>query len=64
MAFINNLEFKAQLFIIRFGVLPLHLNMFSTSDVKELIINHDFRIIEAEKIFFGMTSVFIVARKL
>ena len=64
MAFKNSLEFKAYLFSKRLGVLPLHLNMFSTNDVKELIGNHNFQIIEAEKIFFGITSIFIVARKL
>ena len=64
MAFKNSLVFKASLFIKRLGILPLHLNMFSTNDVKELIDNHNFQIIEAEKIFFGITSIFIVARKL
>ena len=64
MAFKNSLEFKAYLFIKKLGILPLHLNMFSTNDVKELIDNHNFQIIEAEKIFFGITSSFIVAKKL
>jgi ubiquinone/menaquinone biosynthesis C-methylase UbiE len=64
MAFKNSLEFKAYLFSKRLGILPLHLNKFSTNDVKELMGNHDFQIIEAEKIFYGMTSIFIVARKL
>jgi len=64
MAFKNSLEFKAYLFSKRLGILPLHLNMFSTNDVKELMGNHNFQIIEAEKIFFGITSIFIVAKKL
>ena len=64
MAFKNSLEFKAYLFSKRLGILPLHLNMFSTNDVKELMSNHNFQIIEAEKIFFGITSIFIVAKKL
>jgi ubiquinone/menaquinone biosynthesis C-methylase UbiE len=64
MAFKNCLEFKASLFIIRLGILPLHLNMFTANDVKELIDNNNFRIIEAEKIFFGISSIFIVARRL
>jgi ubiquinone/menaquinone biosynthesis C-methylase UbiE len=64
MAFKNRLEFKAYLFMKRLGILPLHLNIFSINDVKELIENHNFQIIEAEKIFFGMTSSFIIARKL
>lgn len=64
MVFKNRLEFKGYLFIKRLGILPLHLNMFSTNDVKELINHHNFQIIEAEKIFFGMTSIFIVAKRL
>jgi len=64
MAFKKRLEFAAYLLIKRLGILPLHLNMFSTNDVKELIDNHNFQIIEAEKIFFGITSSFIVAKKL
>jgi len=64
MAFKNSLEFKAYLFSKRLGILPLHLNKFSTNDVKELMGNHNFHIIEAEKIFFGITSIFIVAKKL
>jgi ubiquinone/menaquinone biosynthesis C-methylase UbiE len=64
MAFKNSLEFKAYLFSKRLGILPLHLNMFSTNDVKELMGNHNFQIIEAEEIFFGITTIFIVAKKL
>jgi len=60
----NSLVFTGSLFVKRLGVLPLHINMFSFNDVKELITNHNFQIIESEKIFFGMTSSFIVARKL
>jgi len=64
MASKNSVEFTAYLFIKRLGILPLHLNMFSTNDMKELIDNHNFQIIEAEKIFFGITSIFIVAKRL
>ncbi len=64
MAFKNSLEFKSYLFIKKLGIFPLHLNMFSTYDVRELINNHNFQIIEAEKIFFGITSIFIVAKRL
>ena len=63
MAFKNIVEFKTFLFSKKLGIFPLHLNMFSTNDVKELIGNHNFQIIESEKIFFGITSVFIVAKK-
>ena len=64
MEFRNKIEFKIFLISKRLGIMPLHLNIFSTNDVKELMGKHNFQIIEAETIFSGMTSVFIVARKL
>lgn len=63
MAFKNRLEYIAYLLSKRLGIMPLYLNRFSAEDVQKLMGNHDFQIVEAEKIFFGMTSVFIVARK-
>jgi len=64
MAFKNSLEFKAYLLLKKFGVFPLHLNMFKTNDVENLIANQNFEIIEAEKIFHGISISYIVARKL
>ena len=64
MTFKTSLEFESYRFIKRLGIFPLHLNMFNTYDVRELINNHNFQIIEAEKIFFGITSIFIVAKRL
>jgi hypothetical protein len=62
------LEFPERAQALRFSkipwALPLHLNMLSTNDVKELIDNNNFQMLEAEKIFFGMTSVFILAMRL
>lgn len=60
----NRFEFKIFLLSKRLGLMPLHLNIFSTNDVKELMGKHNFQIIETETLFSGMTSVFIVARKL
>jgi len=63
MAFKNSIEFKAYLLIKRLGIFPLHLNMFKTNDVEKLIVNQDFKIVEAEKIFQGISISYIVARK-
>ena len=63
MAFKTKLRFSALHIIKRLGIFPLHLNMFKFSDVEELIANKNFDIVKAEKIFYGMTLSFIVARK-
>ena len=63
MAFKNRLEFSSYLFIKKLGIFPLHMNMFTTSDV-ENIVNSKFQIIEAQKIFHGISISFIVAKKL
>ena len=63
MAFKNRLEFTTYLFMKRLGIFPLHLNMFMTSDIEQLINSQNFNIVKAEKIFNGMTISFIVAEK-
>ncbi|UCH15227.1 MAG: class I SAM-dependent methyltransferase [Bacteroidales bacterium] len=63
MALKNRLEFKAYLIMKRFGIFPLHLNLYKTADVEKLIENQDFKIVESEKIFHLITASFIVARK-
>ena len=64
MAFKNRLEFSAYLFIKSLGIFPLHLNRLKTNDVENLIVNGKFQIVNAEKIFHGITISFIIARKL
>ena len=63
MAFKNSIKFKAYLLIKRLGIFPLYLNMFKANDVEELIANQNFQIVEAEKIFHGISISYIVARK-
>ena len=63
MAFKNSLEFRTYLLLKKLGMFPLHLNMFNTASVEKLIVNQDFHIVEAEKMFDGITSSFIIARK-
>jgi len=64
MAIKNRLEFSAYLLIKRLGFFPIHVNMFKTNDVENLVVNENFQIVQAEKIFYGITISFIVARKL
>jgi len=64
MDFKTRLEFTVYFIMKRLGIFPLHLNMFKTSDVEQLINRQNFRIVKAEKLFFnGMTISFIVAEK-
>jgi len=64
MDFKTRLEFTTYRFMKRLGIFPLHLNMFTTSDIEQLINRQNFNIVKAEKLFFnGMTISFIVAEK-
>ncbi len=64
MDFKTRLEFTTIRFMKRLGIFPLHLNMFKTSDVEQLINSQNFNIVKAQKLFFnGMTISFIVAEK-
>jgi ubiquinone/menaquinone biosynthesis C-methylase UbiE len=64
MEFKTRLEFTTYFFMRRLGIFPLHLNMFKTSDIEQLINRQNFNIIKADKLFFnGMTISFIVAEK-
>jgi ubiquinone/menaquinone biosynthesis C-methylase UbiE len=64
MDFKTRLEFTTYFFMKRLGIFPLHLNMFKTSDIEQLINRQNFNIVKAEILFFnGMTISFIVAEK-
>ena len=65
MNFKTRLEFTTYRVMKRLRIFPLHLNMFTTSDVEQLINRQNFNIVKAEILFFnGMTISFIVAEKL
>jgi 2-polyprenyl-3-methyl-5-hydroxy-6-metoxy-1,4-benzoquinol methylase len=64
MDFKSRFEVTTVLFMKRLGIIPLHLNMYMPADVEKLIEAHNFQIVEAEKIYHGITASFIVARKL
>jgi ubiquinone/menaquinone biosynthesis C-methylase UbiE len=64
MDFKTRIAFTTYRFMKRLGIFPLHLNMFKTSDIEQLINSQNFNIVKAEKLFFnGMTISFIVAEK-
>lgn len=64
MNFKTRFEFTAFRILRLLGMFPLHLNMFTTSDVKKLLIRNSFHIVKGEKLFFnGMTINFIIAEK-
>ena len=63
MTFRTRVSLSTYLFMKRIGAFPLHLNMFTTSDIEKLIRNQNFNIVKTEKMFNGMTISFIVAEK-
>ncbi len=63
MNFKTRIQFLISLWMKKLGMLPLHLNMFKSQDVENLINNSNFRVIKSENIFDGMTISFIVAKK-
>lgn len=64
MNFKTRLEFTTYRFMKLLKIFPLHLNMFNTADVEQLISQQHFNILKSENLFFnGMTISFIVAEK-
>ena len=59
----NRIEFLLYAIIKRLGIFPIHLNMFTTTDVEKLIRDSQFEILESEQMFNGITISFIVAQK-
>ncbi len=59
----NRLTFSAYLFVMKIGILPMHLELMCARDVEALIRHGNFHIVESQTIFHGMTIEFIVARK-
>ena len=47
----------------RLGIFPLHLNMFKSSDIENIIMAQNFKLIESEKIKDEIPAIFIIARK-
>ncbi len=64
MDWLTRFGFTVFRFMKLLGIFPLHLNMFKTSDVKQILTRSNFKIIETEELFsHGMTVSFIVAEK-
>jgi ubiquinone/menaquinone biosynthesis C-methylase UbiE len=63
MAFKKSIEVKSYLLMQKLGIFPLHLNIFTTTDVEKLMTDQGFRIIEAERIFHEISISFVVAER-
>jgi hypothetical protein len=63
MAMKPRIEVIMYILMNRLGISPLYLNMFKSSDVKKIIEDQNFQIIETEKIKDGIPAIFIIARK-
>jgi ubiquinone/menaquinone biosynthesis C-methylase UbiE len=63
MALKNRLQFSTYMLVKRLGLFPLHLNMYTTGDVEHLITRQNFELLQADKMFHGISISYIVARK-
>jgi len=63
MDFKNRLNIATMRFLKRLGVFPLHLNLFRTEDVEQLLKDHNFKIIGSERISHEIPACFIIAAK-
>ncbi len=63
MALKSRLEFSLFFLIKKLGLFPLHLNMFKTSDIEEIIGRNNFTLENAEQLFHGISISFVVGRK-
>lgn len=64
MAFSNKFQMYFYLLLSKTGMIPINLNRFKFYELDELIANGNFQIIKTEKIFYKMSSYFIVAKKI
>jgi 2-polyprenyl-3-methyl-5-hydroxy-6-metoxy-1,4-benzoquinol methylase len=58
----SRIEFSLYMFVKKIGLFPLYLNMYTYSDVVDIVSN-DFEIVESEKMFHGIHMCFIAAKK-
>ena len=63
MAFRNRVEFLMYMFIKKIRLFPLFLHMFTVEDVKNMVSDNGFEIIESESLFEGITMGFVVGKK-
>jgi 2-polyprenyl-3-methyl-5-hydroxy-6-metoxy-1,4-benzoquinol methylase len=62
MSIRSKIEFAMYMFIKKIGLFPLHLNMYTCSDVID-IVSSEFKIVEYENMFHDIHICFIVAQK-
>jgi 2-polyprenyl-3-methyl-5-hydroxy-6-metoxy-1,4-benzoquinol methylase len=62
MAFSNKLQMYFYALLSKTGIVPVTLNRFKFNDLDNLLSNKNFEIIKTERVFYQMSSYFIVAR--
>ena len=60
----NKMQMYFYTILARIGMLPINLNRFKFSDLDNLLSNENFKIIKTDRLFYQMSSYFIVARKI
>lgn len=63
IAFVNRMQLVFYLILIKAGLVPDMLTLFRIPELEDLVQKSDFQIVETEKLYYRMTSYFIVANK-
>ena len=64
MAFLTKLKVSFYLILIKIGLVPNILTSFNISELEDLITSGNFKVIEAENIYYQMSNYFVIAKKL
>jgi 2-polyprenyl-3-methyl-5-hydroxy-6-metoxy-1,4-benzoquinol methylase len=63
MSFLVGLQIRLVQIMCKIGIIPIPIRRIKSSDIDELITNGNFQNIDAEKIYKGAFSYFMVAKK-
>lgn len=64
MSFLVSLQILLVRLLLTVGVIPVPIRRLKKSDLDGLLSNEKFQVVDAEEIFSGATSYFLVARKI
>ena len=63
MSFLVNLQFNFFFLLSKIGIIPISIKRYRSSELDDLIVHGNFQIIETEKLYKGLSSYFIAAKK-
>jgi len=63
MSFLVNLQIQLVRILCKIGIIPIPIRRLKNTELDDLIVNGDFKVIETENIYKGASSYFVVAKK-